>query len=150
MKAGRLYCFSVLQVFGLGLQFWSWKAGWAVILGSCLGEIAYISKAALKNRKFKPCPKCGASVLRKVRICPECGHQYEKGLEEEKLLDQIEQEMERVDAMTSEEIDYNFEKVEEFVLDEVTSFDGDIKEFLDRREKGGICEITDQRKVGRT
>ena len=51
--------------------------------------------------------------------------------------------------MTSEEIDYNFEKVEEFVLDEVTSFDGDIKEFLDRREKGGICEIPDQRKVGR-
>ena len=40
--------------------------------------------------------------------------------------------MERVDAMTSEEIDYNFEKVEEFVLDEVTSFDGDIKEFLNR------------------
>lgn len=50
--------------------------------------------------------------------------------------------------MTSEEIDYNFEKVEEFVLDEVTSFDGDIAEFLDRRERGSICDISDRRKVG--
>ena len=38
-----------------------------------------------------------------------------------------------MEAMTSQEIDCNFEKVEEFVLDEVTSFDGDIEEFLDRR-----------------
>lgn len=149
MKAGKLYCFNVLQIVGLGMQFWNWKAGCAVILGSCLGEMVYISRTALKNRKLKSCPKCGAAAWGKVRICPECGHQYEKGIGEDKILDQLEQEMEKVDAMTSEEIDYNFEKVEEFVLDEVTSFDGDIKEFLDRREKGGICEIPDQRKVGR-
>jgi len=148
MKAGKLYCFNILQMVGLGLQFWNWKAGCAVILGSCLGEIAYISSEALKNRKFKPCPKCGASVPGRLRICPECGHQYEKGIGEEKILDQIEQEMEKVDAMTSEEIDRNFEKMEEFVLDEVTSFDGDIEEFLDRRERGSIYDISDRRKVG--
>lgn len=149
MKAGRFYCFNILQIIGLGMQFWNWKAGCAVILGSCLGEIAYISRAALKNRKFKSCPKCGAFVLGKVRICPDCGYQYEKGIGEEKILDQLEQEMEKVDAMTSEEVDYNFEKVEELVLDEVTSFDGDIEEFLDRREQGSIYDISDRRKVGR-
>lgn len=149
MKAGRLYCFNILQIIGLGMQFWNWKAGCTVILGSCLGEIAYISRAALKNRKFKSCPKCGALVLGKVRICPDCGYQYEKGIGEEKILDQLEQEMEKVDAMTSEEVDYNFEKVEELVLDEVTSFDGDIEEFLDRREQGSIYDISDRRKVGR-
>lgn len=149
MKAGKFYCFIILQIAGLGLQFWNWKAGCAVILGSCIGEIAYVSRAALKNRKLKSCPKCGASVPGKVRICPECGYLYEKGIREEKILDQIEQEMEKVDAMTSEEIDRNFEKMEEFVLDEVTSFDGDIEEFLDRRESGNICDISGRRKVGR-
>lgn len=148
MKAGKLYCFNILQIVGLGMQFWNWKAGCVVILGSCLGEMVYISRTVLKNRKSKSCPKCGASALGKVRICPECGYQYEKRIGEEKILDQLEQEMEKVDAMTSEEIDYNFEKVEEFVLDEVTSFDGDIAEFLDRRERGSICDISDRRKVG--
>lgn len=109
MKAGKLYCFNVLQIVGLGMQFWNWKAGCAVILGSCLGEMVYISRTALKNRKLKSCPKCGAAASGKVRICPECGYQYEKRIGEEKILDQFEQEMEKVDAMTSEEIDYNFE-----------------------------------------
>lgn len=136
MKAGRLYGFSILQLFGLGLQFWRWEVGGAVIMGSCLGQIICISSDVLEKRKFKTCPKCKASVPRRIRICPECGHQYKKGLEESELMDYIEQERAEEDSMTSEEIDYNFEKMEQFVIDEVASFDGDIQEFLDRREQG--------------
>jgi hypothetical protein len=138
MKAGRLYCFNILQIVGLGVQFWNWRVGCAVILGGCLGEIAYISSAVWERQKFKPCPQCGTCVPGKVRICPECGYQYKKGFEETEILDHIEQERDKVDVMTSEEIDCNFEKVEEFVLDEVTSFDGDIEEFLDRRSGEGF------------
>lgn len=133
MKMGRLYCFNILQIVGLGVQFWNWKAGCAVILGGFLGEIAYISSIVWGRRKFKPCPKCGACVPGRVRLCPECGYQFETGLKETEILDHIERERDQVEAMTSQEIDCNFEKVEEFVLDEVTSFDGDIEEFLDRR-----------------
>ncbi len=71
--------------------------------------------------------------MRRLRICPECGYQFETGLKETEILDHIERERDQLEAMTSQEIDCNFEKVEEFVLDEVTSFDGDIEEFLDRR-----------------
>ena len=52
--------------------------------------------------------------------------------------------------MTSEEIDYNFEKMEQFVIDEVASFDGDIQEFLDRKEQGeNAVNISGDRKVSK-
>ena len=136
MKAGKLYCFSIFQMVGLGMQLWNWKAGGIVILGGCMGQIIYISREILNKRKLKTCPKCNASMQRQLRLCPECGYQYKKGPNEEELMDYIEQEREEADTMTSAEIDYNFEKVEEYVIDEVASFDGDIQEFLDRRERG--------------
>lgn len=148
MKTGRLYCLSVLQIVGLGLQFWSMEAGSAVILGGCIGQILSISKEVLEQKKYKSCPKCGASVLRNIRICPECGYQYGAGLKEEEIMDYIEQERDQIDSMTSEEIDYNFEKVEEYVIDEVSSLDGDIQEFLDRREAGERIVDIRSRKVG--
>ncbi len=136
MKAGMLYAFSIFQLIGFGLQCWHQDAGGVMILGGCLGQIVFISSDILERRKFKPCPNSGASVMRRLRICPECGYQFKKGLEESELMDYIEQERSEVDAMTPEEIDYNFERMEQFVLDEATSFDGDIQEFLDRRESG--------------
>ncbi len=55
-----------------------------------------------------------------------------------------------MDAMTPAEIDYDFEKMEQFVLDEATSFDGDIQEFLDRRESGeNIVNLSRWGKVSR-
>ncbi len=148
MKTGRLYCFSILQIFGLGLQFWNMEAGGAVILGGCIGQVISISREVLEKRKYKECPKCNASVLRKIRICPECGYQYGKGLKEEEIMDYIEQEQDKIDSMTSEQIDYNFDRVEEYVIDEVSSFDGDIQEFLDRREPGERIVDIRSRKVG--
>lgn len=150
MKTGILYGFSVIQLLGLGLQCWRWEIGGAVMMVSCLGQIIYITREELEKRKFKTCPKCKASVPKKLRLCPECGYQYEKGLEESELMDYIEQEREEADSMSSEEIDYNFEKMEQFVIDEVASFDGDIQDFLDRREQGeNIVSVSGGRKVSR-
>lgn len=150
MKAGMLYAFSIFELIGLGLQCWYQDAGNVMILGGCLGQIVFISNDILERRKFKLCPNCGASVMRRLRICPECGYQFKKGLEECELMDYIEQERSEVDAMTSAEIDYNFEKMEQFVLDEATSFDGDIQEFLDRRESGeNIVSLSRWGKVSR-
>lgn len=150
MKTGILYGFSVIQLLGLGLQWWRWEVGGMVMMGSCLGQMIYITREELEKRKFKACPKCQASVPKKLRLCPECGYQYEKGLEENELMDYIEKEREDADSMTSKEIDYNFEKMEQFVIDEVASFDGDIQDYLDRREQGeNIVSISGGRKVSR-
>ena len=150
MKAGILYAFSIFELIGLGLQCWHQDAGGVMILGGCLGQIVFITNEILERRKFKPCPNCGASVMRRLRICPECGYQFKKGLEECELMDYIEQERSEVDAMTPAEIDYNFEKMEQFVLDEATSFDGDIQEFLDRRESGeNVVSLSRWGKVSR-
>ena len=150
MRAGILYGFSMIQLLGLGLQCWHWEAGGAVMVGSCLGQIIYITREELEKRKFKTCPKCQASVPKRFRLCPECGYQYERGMQESELMDFIEQEREEADSMTSEEIDYNFEKMEQFVIDEVASFDGDIQEFLDRKEQGeNAVNISGDRKVSK-
>ena len=72
------------------------------------------------------------------------------GTWEQIKLEDLEQERSEVDAMTPAEIDYNFEKMEQFVLDEATSFDGDIQEFLDRRESGeNIVSLSRWGKVSR-
>lgn len=150
MRTGILYGFNVIQLLGLGLLCWSWKAGGAVMMGSCLGQIIYITREESEKRKFKTCPKCQVSIPKRLRLCPGCGYQYEKGLEEGELMDYIEQEREEADRMTSEEIDYNFEKMEQFVIDEVASFDGDIQDFLDRRELGdNTVGRAGERKVSR-
>ena len=82
MKAGMLYAFSIFELIGLGLQCWLQDVGGVMILGGCLGQIVFISNDILERRKFKLCPNCGASVMRRLRICPECGYQFKKGLEE--------------------------------------------------------------------
>lgn len=93
-------------------------AGYAVLL---------LFRGAIK----KECPKCHTLISKKNRICPECGFCFTKGISKEKLTEYIEQEQEK--AMTSEQIDFDFEKIETIVLDEMEAFDGDIEEFLQKR-----------------
>lgn len=53
---------------------------------------------------------------------------------EEALMEMIEQRCAEEEERTSEMIDCDFEKIEEVAVDTFTSFDGDIQEFLEKKD----------------
>lgn len=131
-----LYSTGIVQILGIGALFYNWRIG-MVVFAVCAGfQICYATRLAFGEGKVKVCPECKASIPQHSRICPECGHLYQKGASEEELTGLIEKEKE--EQMKSEEIDCDFEKIEEVAVDEITAFDGDIEAFLKKRESEEI------------
>lgn len=143
IKKSTFYIFCIIEIIGIILLFFAWKIGIAIIFAGTILQVACVSKVHhQKENETKSCPKCKSMIPLKARICPECGYSYSSGIREEELMEIIEHEQEEEDNMTSEEIDCNFEKIEEIAVDEITSFDGDIEEFLEEKErKYDILEV---------
>ena len=133
-----IFCvFCLTEITGLVVLFMNWKIGISIVIVGVILQMFCVSKMSSHKSELKNCPKCKSSIPIKVRICPECGYSYRNGIREEDLLELIEQEKDEVENMTSEEIDCNFEKIEEIAVDEITSFDGDIEAFLEEKERKG-------------
>lgn len=142
MKIKRsVFCsFCIIEILGIIILLWAWRIGISVILIGIMYMAIYASKKNQRKTETKNCPKCQSAIPLKARICPECGYSYAGGIREDELLEILEQEQE--EKMTSDDIDCNFEKIEEIVVDEVASYDGDIEEFLQEREKkSNILEV---------
>lgn len=131
-QIGIFYSIGVVQILGLGALFYNWWLGVAVFVVCACFQIGYATSLAFQSEKVKVCPECKASIPKHDRICPECGHLYQKGASDEELTSIIEKEKE--EQMSSEEIDCDFEKIEEVAVDEITAYDGDIEAFLKRRD----------------
>lgn len=110
------------------------RAGIAVAAAGTAFLVADAVGIMVKAGGKKVCPRCKADIPKQSRICPECGHRYRSGVSADKLTEYIEQEKEK--EMTSEKIDYDFEKIESIAVDELASYDGDIEEFLKNRCRG--------------
>ena len=132
-QIGTCYSLIIGQLIGivfLGIELW---IGMGIIF-VCTGiQFIYATISILKTSKAKICPECKTAIPQFIRICPECGHLYQQGVSEEKLTEIIEKEKE--EKMRSEEIDCDFEKIEEIAVEEIAAYDGDIEEFLKKREK---------------
>lgn len=127
-------CFCTSEILGIAVLFFSWKAGIAIISAGIVLLLASIIKKDRQMADTKKCPQCKAVNPLKARICAECGYAYAAETKEEELMEIIEEEREEVDKMTSEQIDCNFEKIEEIIVDEVRVCDREIEEFLKEQE----------------
>lgn len=134
MKMNKIYGLCAVQFMGVGVQFMNRVAGSVMVFIGAVGIILFVARQDMKQRKYKTCPKCKAQMLKKARICPKCGNQYMQAVPEEALMEMIEQRCAEEEERTSEMIDCDFEKIEEVAVDTFTSFDGDIQEFLERKE----------------
>lgn len=134
-KKNVFYIFCLTEIIGIILLFFYWKIGISIIIAGII--LLMFSKVNVHKSETKSCPKCKSIIPLKVRICPECGYSYTSGVKEEDLLEFIEQEKDEMDNMSSDEIDCNFEKIEEIAVDEITSFDRDIEAFLEEKERKG-------------
>ena len=61
-----------------------------------------------------------------------------QAVSEEALMEMIEQRCVEEEERTSEMIDCDFEEIEEVAVDTFTSFDGDIQEFLEKKDSQEI------------
>ena len=119
---------------GVGVQIMNRVAGSMIVFLGVIGIILFVAREDMERRKYKTCPKCKAQILKKARICPKCGNQYMQAVSEEALMEMIEQRCVEEEERTSEMIDCDFEKIEEVAVDTFTSFDGDIQEFLEKKD----------------
>ena len=126
------YSMGVVQILGLGVLFYNWWIGVAMFAVCACFQIGYATSIVFQHGKMKVCPECKASIPKYNRICPECGHLYQKGVSEEELTGIIEKEKE--EQMSSQQIDCDFEMIEEIAVEEMTSFDGDIEALLKKKD----------------
>lgn len=129
-----LYGISGVQILGLGIMAAGMEAGSVLAAVGTGALVIYATGLLAKESGRKECPECGSSILKKNRICPECGYRYKEGIPEEKLTEVISREKEK--ERTSEQIDHDFEQIETIALEELAAYDGDIEEFLRKREGG--------------
>ncbi|MCR2018306.1 zinc ribbon domain-containing protein [Blautia pseudococcoides] len=133
IKKIKVLCFcSLCVVVGIGLLFLRGWVGIGVIAGAMLVQAGCLAEMLVKSEKSKVCPECKSMIQRNARICYYCGYLY-KNVGDTDLTELIEEEQEK---LSSKEIDYNFEQVEEITVDEVVAFDGEIEEYL--KKKGEI------------
>lgn len=135
-KFSILYGIGSIQIVGVILLFYDFMFGIILITICILVQIGLLAGLFCQKNKVKICPECKAAIPKHSRICSECGHLYQKGASEEELTEIIEKEKEK--QLTSEEIDCDFEKIEEVAVEEISAFDGDIEAFLSRKEKEEI------------
>ncbi len=135
MKMNWIYGLCIVQLIGVGVQFMNRVAGNIMITSCSIGILLYTARQGIGRYRSKICPKCNAQLPKRNRICPNCGHRYAFPDREEELTDLIEQRRDEEDERTSELIDCDFEKIEEVAIDTITSFDGNIQEFLEERER---------------
>lgn len=134
MKMNKIYGLCAVQLVGVGVQPMNRVAGSIIVFLSVIGIILFVAREDMERRKYKTCSKCKAQILKKARICPKCGNQYMQAVSEEALMEMIEQRCVEEEERTSEMIDCDFEKIEEVAVDTFTSFDGDIQEFLEKKD----------------
>lgn len=121
----------IIQILGWVLMADNWRYGVFFAAGGTMLFVGYAVSLLFMGAGKKRCPECHTITAKKNRICPECGFCFAKGIPPEELTKYIEQEQEK--AMTSEQIDCDFEKIETIALEEVAAYDGDIEEFLQKR-----------------
>lgn len=128
-----VFCF--IELLGMIIIFWEWKVSICLMVMGLITIMISVRDTKFLAAELKNCPKCRFPIPLKARICPECGYSYSSPIKEEELLAIIEREQDQEHDMSSEDIDCNFEKIEEVVVSEIASYDGDIEEFLLEREK---------------
>ena len=134
MKMNKIYGLCAVQLVGVGVQLMNRVAGSIIVFLSVIGIILFVAREDMERRKYKTCPKCKTQILKKARICPKCGNQYMQAVSAEALMEMIEQRCVEEEERTSEMIDCDFEEIEEVAVDTFTSFDGDIQEFLEKKD----------------
>lgn len=124
-------CSMLLQGLALAGTFLAkeWSAGLLVlsILWTGIDTIGLLKKKA----GVRICPKCGAEFTRKCRVCPNCGNVFEKADEEKEFAEVIEDQNEREPEETPEELERNFEKIEEISIERALAMgEDDIEKIL--------------------
>lgn len=90
-------------------------------------------KGELENRT---CKKCGTVFSRKLRICPACGQPYGAADREHEFAVILENENEKETEKTPEEINRDFERIEEMNVEAAFALDeSGIDEILREKQK---------------
>lgn len=129
-KRKLLYFGYIGVAIGCMLSMKNIKVGITVIVCSGVVMLVYLLFTNKKRVKMKSCPVCSSKMGKSLRICPECGYIFEKAKEEQQALKEMDEGLQ-----CSEEIDCDFEKIEQIAMGEVEAFDGDIEAFLSKREE---------------
>lgn len=129
IKVKWICVFSIFEIMGIALLICRKPLGVFLLLAGILLQLGYIVGIVLPNRSYKACARCQSKIHKSSRICPVCGLINEELDEEKELSDAI-------DRMSSEQIDCDFDKIEEIAVDELSAFDGDIEAFLRSKEEG--------------
>lgn len=136
IKVKWICVFSILDIVGIALLICGKSLGIFPLSAGIMLQLGYIVGIMLQNRKYKVCVRCQSMIRKGSRICPVCGF-VNKELDEEKEL------ADAIDRMSSEQIDCDFDKIEEIeeiAVDELAVYDGDIEAFLKSKEEGECWE----------
>jgi len=124
-------CSMLLQGFAAAGIFISkgWGAG-LLVLSIAYTGICTISLVK-RNAGIRVCEKCGAEFPRKSRVCPNCGNVCEQADEEKEFAEVMKTENEREPEETPEELERNFERIEEISIEKALAMDEeDIEQIL--------------------
>lgn len=128
IKVKWICVFSIFEIIGITLLTSRQFLGILFLSAGILLQMGYAMGIILHNRSYMVCTRCHSMIRKSSRICPVCGLINEEPDEENELADAI-------DRMSSEQIDCDFEKIEEIAVDELSAFDGDIEAFLRSKEE---------------
>lgn len=129
IKVKWICILSIFEIIGIALLICRQQPlGILLLSAGVLLQIAYATGIMLHNRSYKVCTRCQSMIHKSSRICPVCGF-INQGPDEEKEFSDA------IDRMSSEQIDCDFDKIEEIAVDELSAFDGDIEAFLKSKEE---------------
>ncbi len=134
-------CCMALQGMAVCVMLVNRRAGIGLLLLEILFLGIWTAVFGRKRRELRTCPKCGAESNRLSRVCGQCGNPFEDIQEEQEFETLMREEERQETPISPEELEKDFEMVEEVDVETAMKMEGLGEIFAEKRRRDDRCDF---------